>query len=159
MFQWYVIKTKPKKEKEVFVRLGQAGYEMFLPQIEGITAPNPLFPSYLFILGDLKEAMHNRLVRYTQGVSYILGDDAGPQPICNEIIQTLKDRTSDGSIIEQRLLFHEGDSVRVRKGILKDLVGIIERRLPDQKRVEVLFKWWATSVRAKLRYTELERAA
>lgn len=159
MNQWYVIKSKPKQEKAVFSQLSRAGYEMFLPQIEGIVAPKPLFPSYLFIGADLRRADHHRLVRYTRGVNCILGDELGPRPILGEIIETLKDQTRDGSLIEQALLFREGDTVRVRRGLLKDLIGIIEGHCSDQRRVQVLFKWWSTSMRAKLKYTDLEQAA
>jgi transcriptional antiterminator RfaH len=159
MNQWYVIKSKPKQEKAVHGQLSRAGYEMFLPQIEGINAPKPLFPSYLFISADLEETAHHRLVRYTRGVSHILGDQRGPNPIASFVIEELKNRTRDGQLIEQELLFKEGDSVIVKRGLLKDLIGMIERHLPDQKRVEILFKWWSTSMRARLRYSDLEKAA
>jgi len=159
MKQWYVIKTKPKKEKAVQSHLTSAGYQLFLPQIEGVHVPQPLFPSYLFVVGDLRNPRHHRLVRFTRGVSTVLGDASGPIPIATEIIAALQEQTRDGSLIPGELLFNEGETVRVRRGVLKDLVGIIERRLPDQRRVEILFKWWATSMRAKIKYADLEKAA
>lgn len=159
MSQWYVIKSKPKKEGEVFARLKNADYELFLPQLEGVHKPRPLFPSYLFIWADLQQAEEHRLVRYTRGVSHVLGDGEGPRPIRTEIIETLKAQTQDGSLLRPELLLKAGDPVRIRRGILKDLIGMVERHYPDQKRVQVLFKWWSTSMRAKLRYTDLEKAA
>lgn len=156
---WYVIKTKPKQEKAVRVQLARVGYELFLPEIQGVSCPKPLFPSYLFLRGDLMKAEDHRMVRYTRGVSRILGNESGPQPIDASVITALQERTSDGSLIEQELLFKAGDTVRVRRGLLKDLVGIIERHLPAEQRVQVLFKWWSTSMRARLKYTEVEQAA
>lgn len=159
MHNWYVIKTKPKQEKTVVNRLSQAGYELFLPEIEGVNVRKPLFPSYLFIQANLRAATDHRFVRYTRGVSIVLGDENGPCPIAAEIIETLRDKTKDGCLIEQELLFKEGENVVVRRGILRDLMGMIECHLPDQKRVQVLFKWWNTSMRAKLKYMDLEKAA
>jgi len=159
MKQWYVIKTKPKQEKTVRSHLTSAGYELFLPQIEGIHVPQPLFPSYLFVAGDLRDPRHHRLVRFTRGVSTVLGDASGPIPLAAEIITALQERTQDGSLIAGELLFREGESVRVRRGVLKDLVGIIKRHLPGQQRVELLFSWWSTSMQAKIKYTDLEKAA
>lgn len=159
MKQWYVIKTKPKQEKAVQSHLAGADYEVFLPQIEGIHVPQPLFPAYLFVAGDLRDPRHHRLVRFTRGVSTVLGDASGPIPIAGEIIAALKEQTRDGSLIAGELLFKEGESVRVRRGVLKDLVGIIKRHLPGQQRVELLFSWWTTSMQAKIKYSDLEKAA
>ena len=159
MNNWYVIKTKPKQEKHVRIQLVRVGYELFLPEIQSIGSPKPLFPSYLFVRGDLANPAKHRMVRYTRGVSQILGNESGPQPIDSNIIEALQVHTSDGSLLEQELLFKAGDTVRVSRGLLKDLTGIIERHFPAEQRVQVLFKWWSTSMRARLKYTHLEKAA
>ncbi len=154
---WYVLKTKPKKEKEVVNRLSTAGFTLFFPQIRGVMSPKPLFPNYLFIDTDFTDPHHHRMVRFTRGVQKILGDIEGPQPVASVLIETIRERTRDGSLVERDLLLREGDVVRVKKGILKDLVGIIEKKLSDSKRVQVLFKWLSTTMRVRLSYTELEK--
>ena len=159
MKQWYVIKTKPKREQDVVQQLSRVGLELFLPLIQGIHLPKPLFPSYLFVSTDLRSAGQHRLLRYTRGVSHILGDQEGPLSIPTYVIEELRSRTRDGKLIEQELLMKTGDSVIVKRGILKDLIGMVEKHLPEQKRVQILFKWWSTSMRVKLKYTDLERAA
>ena len=98
-------------------------------------------------------------MRFTRGVHKILGDGEGPQPISDLIVDTLRERTRDGMLIEQELLFKEGESVIVKRGILKDLLGIIEKNISDSGRVKVLFKWMNSSMRAVLRYVDLEKAA
>lgn len=157
MPQWYILKTKPKKEKEVLGQLSRAGFELFLPQIQGIHSPKPLFPSYLFIETDFQDPYRHRMVRYTRGVQRILGDMEGPQPVSVDIVETIRKQTRDGSLIERDLLLREGDTVRVKKGVLKDLIGMIEKRLPDSKRVQILFKWLSGTMRAKVKYTDLEK--
>ena len=159
MKHWYVIQTKPKKEKDVQNQLERASYETFLPRMKSLVSTKLLFRSYLFIQTDFEDSYSHRMVRFTRGVNKILGDGGGPQPIPDVILETLKEMTQDGSLIEQELLFKEGDVVTVKRGILKDLRGIIEKNIPDVGRIKVLFKWLNGTMRAVLRYTELERAA
>lgn len=168
---WYVVKTKPKKEVSVKSQLEKALVEVFLPKIKGLSARQtqrsegspfhlkPLFPSYLFVRSCLTEPHRHRLIRYTRGVHRILGDTAGPLPISDEVIEALKNRTRDGSLIEHDLLFKEGDQVRIKRGILKDLYGIIEKNLSSQGRVRILFKWLYGNMKASLWYTDLEKVA
>ena len=71
----------------------------------------------------------------------------------------MRRQTENGSLIEQNLLYREGESVRVKKGILKDLIGIIEENMSDEGRVKILFKWLNNTMRACVKYTQLEKAA
>lgn len=154
---WYVIQTKPKKENEVQQQLTRAQYELFYPRMKSLISTKPLFPSYLFIRTDLGNPYHHRMVRYTRGVRKILGDLESPYTVSDYVVETLQERTRDGSVIEQELLFREGDIVRVKKGILQDLRGIIEKSIPETGRVKILFRWLQNSMRAALKYTELEK--
>lgn len=157
MKHWYVVQTKPKREEAVQLQLTRARYELFFPLMRAFDRVKPLFPSYLFIHANFADPNVHQLIRYTRGVNKILGDSVGPRPIPEDLVRTLMDQTRDGSLIEQVLLLHAGDVVTVRRGILKDLVGIIEKNMPEAGRVKVLFKWFRSSMRAVLRYTDLER--
>lgn len=156
---WYVVQTKPKKETAVFSQLLRANYEIFLPKMQGVASPKPLFPSYVFLHADFENSQTHRQVQFTRGVRRVLGDAEGPRAIPDHIVETIRERTRDGSLIELDLLFRQGDAVRVKKGILQDLVGIIEQNLSDEKRVRVLFRWLNGTMRAVLKYTHLEKAA
>lgn len=158
MNHWYVVKTKPKREQMVMACLNQAGYTLFIPSIRSVKVMKPLFPSYVFIQTDLDNPFHHRMVRFTRGVTRVLGDPEGPCPVHDCIIETLMERTKNGSLIEQELLFREGDEVTIKRGILKDLQGIVQKNISESGRVKVLFKWLNTSVRAVLRYVDLEKA-
>lgn len=181
MNAWYVVKTKPKKEKDVENHLKAVTFEVFLPMMKAIgmrreargkrfphipfplaSSPcdlKPLFPSYLFVRTDFDDPHIHRLIRFTRGVSKILGDTSGPVPLDNLIIETLMAHTRDGSLIEQRLLFKEGDEVRVKTGILKDLIGIVEKNMSETGRIRILFKWLSGNMKAILRYRLLEKVA
>lgn len=159
MNRWYVVQTKPKKEESVARQLTGARYEVFFPKMRTGSSPKPLFPSYLFVSAGEENPWSFRLIRFTRGVRRLLGDGPSPHPISDEVVETLKGKTADGSLIEQELLFKEGDQVNVRKGILRDLVGIITKNVPADGRVKVLFKWMYGTLEAFLKYTELEKVA
>jgi transcription antitermination factor NusG len=162
MERWYVVKTKPKKEDDVAVILKQASFSVFHPRMKVVANSaqlKPLFPSYIFIHVNMKDPAIHRMIQFTRGVTKILGDLEGPQPVPSFIIETLKERAKDGSIIEQELLLKEGDEVKVKKGILKDLIGMIEKNMTEDGRVRILFKWIAGTMRATLKYRDLEKAA
>src|SRR3990167_241286 len=148
MNHWYVLKTKLKKEKYVTSQLSAVGYELFFPLIKGLHAQKPLFPNYLFIHADLENPYNHRMIRYTRGVYKILGNEEKPTPVDSIIIETLREQTRNGSLLEQDLLFKEGDAVTVKKGILKDLRGMIKKNLAATGRVRVLFKWLSGTFQA-----------
>ncbi|MBI2082703.1 MAG: hypothetical protein HYT76_03955 [Deltaproteobacteria bacterium] len=159
MSRWYVLQTKPKKEDQVLKRLCLSSFELFSPKIKVMASQKPLFPSYLFIKTDFSNARTFQNIRFTRGVSRILGSADGPVPIPETIVDTLREKTRDGSLIEQDLLFKEGIEVRVKRGMLMDLIGIIEKNISASGRVRVLFKWFNNCMRADLKYTELEKVA
>lgn len=164
MIAWHVVKTKPKKEDRVSSLLSQATFKIFLPKIKKRLGPQletqvPLFPSYLFVQADFADPQTHRLVKFTRGVTRVLGDQDGPIPLSADLVETLMSRTKDGALIEQDLLFKEGDEVRVKVGILKDLIGIIEKNMSETGRVKILFKWLTGNMRAALHYSTLERIA
>src|SRR5262245_53002412 len=117
MNHWYVIQTKPKKEEEVSRQLTRARCEVFVPKIKSLTSTKPLFPSYAFVKTNFRDPSRHRIVQFTRGVRKILGDVAGPQPISEQIVETLREKADGKTLLEQEILFREGDSVRVKKGI------------------------------------------
>ncbi len=158
MNHWYIIRTKVKKEKDVLTQLIKVPFEVFLPLMKGVSSNKPLFPSYMFIRTNFEDPRNYQMVRYTRGVNKILGNGEKPQAISDLIVETLKEKTRDGSLIEQVLLFREGKEIIVKKGILKDLKGIIEKNIPATGRVKILFKWLSSNMRATLKYTDLKNA-
>jgi len=162
---WYVIKTKPLAEDDVRQRLTRAHFEVFLPRIKTIvrsrtkpiTRLKSLFPSYLFARLNLEDAEIYHMIKYTRGVHKILGAGTMPVPIPEEVIACIRGRVDKEGVIEQRLIFKKGDSVRIRKGPLKDLVGILEKPVSASGRVRVLLEIMRKVVRTEMACSEIER--
>lgn len=165
MKRWYVLHTKPLKEDAVCKLLANAGVEIFLPRVEQFIRtrrfhyykPGPLFPSYCFCLIDFSVAKNYHLVRYTRGVLKILGNPL-PTPLSDDIIYVLKQRMTSqdmGKVVQ----FNRGDRLQVKRGLLKDLVGILEKPVTPEGRIHVLLKLVNHDMKAELHWSEVEKVA
>lgn len=161
---WYVIKTKSLAEEDVKLRLTRANFEVFLPRIKSIvrsrTKPivrlKSLFPSYLFARLNLGDAEIFHMIKYTRGVHKILGSGSVPVPIPEEIVDCIRERVNKEGVIEQ-LVFKKGDSVRIRRGPLRDLIGILENPVSAAGRVRVLLEIMRKVVKTDLSCSDIER--
>lgn len=117
----------------------------------------PLFPSYLFVRLSLENLGDFKTVRYTRGVNKILGGDNGPVAIDERVLQVIQNRVGERGVIEQQEFLKPGDKVVMKKGVLKDLIGILEKSVDEKGRIEVLFKIVHHQMRAKVYCGDLEK--
>lgn len=165
MNQWHIIKTKPLKENDVCNLLTKAHFEVFSPKIKEVFYRQrqenfkikSLFPSYLFLNIDFDKAENIHLIKYTRGVSKILCAEKKPLPLPDQIIKTLKGRTNEDGVIEHHTALKAGDYIRVKKGLLRDLEGILVRPASEEERLIVLLKHVSFKMSAKLHWTEIEK--
>jgi transcription elongation factor/antiterminator RfaH len=164
--KWYVIQTRPTAEDAVKGHLANASIETFLPKIKlavrGRTRAHarikPLFPSYVFTHVDLEDSNLHRMIRYTRGVRRILGDGAKPVPVPSEMIDIIKERIGSEGVIEQKLIMKKGDNVRIRSGVFKDLIGILEKPVSASGRVKVLLGIMHHQIKCDLSAADIEKA-
>lgn len=159
--QWYVIQSKPQRELLVCAQLARISEKIdyFFPKIKNHLGIRPLFPSYLFVNLDLQNFENYRLIKFTRGVLRVMGTRGeGPLPVEEIVIATIRGRLNAQGFVDQKEIFHLGKMVRVRKGPLKDLIGILEKPVSDEGRVQVLFKLLRYPLRAMLKFEDLEVA-
>ncbi|MFH1829303.1 MAG: transcription termination/antitermination NusG family protein [Pseudomonadota bacterium] len=162
---WYVIQTKPTAEESVKQHLKNANFETFLPKIRTMVRGSkrsssrirPLFPAYIFVHIDLKDANLYRMIKYTRGVRKILGDGAMPVPVPDEMIHIIKERTDGQDVIEQRITMNKGDEVRIRSGVFRDLVGILEKPVSAAGRVRILLKIMNNRIKCEMSAGDVEK--
>lgn len=162
---WYVIQTKPCAEETVRLHLAKAKFEAFLPRIKtmvrGRSRPvsriKSLFPSYLFAHLDLNDANLYHMIKYTRGVRRILGNGIIPIPVPDEMIEIIRERMSADGVIEQHLVMKKGDAVRIRSGVFRDLIGILDKPVSAAGRVRVLLNIMRHQVRCNLSAADIER--
>lgn len=149
MKSWYVLQTKPHKEQAVVGQLRLAGYETFFPVLRSCLTTKALFPSYVFVSLNKGDTHDYRLVQFTRGVIRILGtQNDGPIAVPEQAVNLLRQRADAKGIIVQELFKRVGEAVCAQRGLLKDLVGILEKPVDTAGRLHVLFKVFNKSVRA-----------
>ena len=129
---WYALYTRHQHEKMVSGILGNKGFEVFLPLYSTVhkwkdrtkQLSLPLFPGYVF----LKEGLERKLdVLTTPGVCSFVGA-SGPSTIPPEQIESIKRAVDGPSAIEPHPFIKCGDHVRVTRGPLEGMVGILVRK-------------------------------
>jgi len=141
---WYVIRTKAGDEARAKTNLFNQEIEIFLPLFKShylrggkmVRVIKPLFPNYLF--ARLDPELHYARVKWTRGVSRILGNREGPVPISGVVVQTIRSRLGEDNLVELEEEMKEGDVVQVTSGPLKDLLGVFQKRMSGKDRVRIL---------------------
>jgi len=162
---WYVIQTKPKKEKEAESYLAPKGVEIFSPLLEVFSyvrgamreVVKPLFPNYIFGKFDIEE--NYALVRWGRGVKRVLGFGGYPIPVAEEVIEIIRRRTGADGIVRRSYHFEANDVVRVTAGPMKDLLGIFERYVSDGERVRILLNLIGYQPSVEVHYSMIEKVA
>jgi transcription antitermination factor NusG len=133
---WFAISVKTRTEKSVARMLDTKGFEDFVPtykethqwsdrrkQIE-----MPLFTRYVFCRFDHRFRLP---VLTTPGVLSIVGTPAGPTPIEQREIDALRLVSRAGVECQPWPFLQPGEKVRVRRGVLTGIEGVLLRSKKD----------------------------
>lgn len=130
---WWAIYTRHQHEKHVAEALETKGYEVFLPLYGSVRRWKdrrkllslPLFPGYVFVRGTRQRRLG---IVSTPGVHMVLsrGEDAAVIP--EEEIQAIRKTLDPKFSVEPHPYLHCGDRVRVIRGALEGLEGILVRK-------------------------------
>lgn len=161
---WYVIQTKPGHEHRAEFNLSNQGIETFLPLYKAhqfclgqlIEKKKPLFPNYLFAKFEFSSRYFK--VKWTRGVSKIVGFGDNPAPVSEEIIQAIRARMGKDNLIELEEDWKEGDIVQIISGPFKGLRGAFNKKLSDKERVIILLNILGIDVRVHISRWKLEKA-
>jgi len=132
--RWYAIYTRSRHEKRIKDRLEHQSLESFLPLYQAVhrwkdrrmLVSLPLFPGYLFVRMVLRE--HRRPVITVPGVVSLVGRPGCPAPIEDDEIDSLRRCSLRGQSMMPHPFLTVGRRVRVLRGPLADLEGILIRR-------------------------------
>ena len=143
---WYLIRTKPNRERFVGERLARIASDVFLPMLERpltrLHRPTPslvpLFPQYVFARLHLTAQFFE--VRYMPGVTGFVSTSCQPLAISEAIVDSVRSRCTDNVLHLNPLPFRRGEQVRVVAGPFRDFEAIFENYLSGTKRVALLMK-------------------
>lgn len=129
-FPWYAVRTRSNQERLVAAVLDSKGYENYLPVYRCrrrwsdrvVTTEVPLFPGYVFCRFDYKQRLP---IMTTIGVVSIIGCGSEPAPIPEVEIQAIEQILESGLRTEPHPFLRIGQKVRISRGGLKDIEGIL----------------------------------
>lgn len=142
--QWYLVRTKPGKEKWVREQLSVHLPEVFLPLLKArmpkwgklAVSVAPLFPCYMFAKFDLSE--HYFEVKYLPGVQGLVCAGSDPIAVPESIIAEIRRRGVDDIVEIPDEPFGSGEKVKVVDGPFRGFEAIFERYLSGSERVAIL---------------------
>ena len=141
---WYLVRTKPQKERWVQDQLKSISEEAFLPLLRSrtrcfgriITTVKPLFPSYLFAYFNLQERYFD--VKYTAGVHSLVSVGGEAVTVPATIIDEIKRRGTEGIVELAPRRLDPGQKIRIVDGPFRDIEAIFDRYLSGSERVAIL---------------------
>jgi transcription antitermination factor NusG len=130
--RWYAVYTKHQHEKKCADLLRQKSIEVYLPLYQSArrwqdrkkVLSLPLFPSYVFLRSDLQGRLD---ILNTPGVFFIVGNARGACPIADTDIESMRVVTKSRLAIEPHPVLKSGDHVRICRGPLAGVHGILTR--------------------------------
>jgi len=127
---WYAVHVRSRYEKAVASVLHSKGYECFLPLYKSRrpwsdrikTFVLPLFPGYLFCRFDVLKRLP---ILVTPGVLFIVGTGKALLPVKDSEIAALQSIVKSGLQTEPWPFLQVGQRVRIERGSLKEVEGIL----------------------------------
>jgi transcription elongation factor/antiterminator RfaH len=168
MQNWYVLHTKPHKERQLASLLHQQKVEAYLPQVRVWPANpraariRPYFPSYLFARMESGVVGSSR-IQWMPGLQRVVEFGGQPAIVPDHFIQALKKRLDEiqaaGGLVLAQL--EHGDPVKVVHGPFAGYGAIFDTRLGGADRVRIFLRLVEESQRFQVqsRYLPLELSA
>ena len=145
---WFAIHTHPRQEMRAAHNLQAWGVEAYNPTLKKRRlneyggqsfVSSPLFPRYIFARFDLQSQLHK--IRFTRGVQGVVGYGGVPVPLADEVIDFIRSQVGQDGFIHTEDALKSGDSVVIKNGPLKSLVGIFQKEVKTSNRVIILLSF------------------
>jgi len=147
-FHWFAIQCRSGAEAQVDFNLRTMFIETLLPLARrpmrharriARMVVRPLFTGYLFARFSVGNSL--RAVAFSRGVIRVLGTRGQPLVVDDAIIEDLRERIGSHGCVELcDAPLAPGDAVRITSGPLRGWLGVFERQLSDDRRVEILIE-------------------
>lgn len=157
---WWVLYTRHQHEKTVAEMLSTKGFEVFLPLYESVRLWKdrrkmltlPLFPCYVFVRGGIDRRLQ---VVTTPGVHMILFHGETVAIVPEDEIQAIRRAVEGPFRVEPHPFLKCGERVRVTRGSLEGVEGILVRK-KNLYRLVLSVDMMAQSVAVEIDATDVE---
>jgi transcription antitermination factor NusG len=160
-FGWYAAYTRHQHEKSAAQLLTRKGFEVLLPLYRSRSRWSdrtqsvllPLFPNYLFVQCDLDSRVR---VLQTAGVCWFVSNAGVPADVSEAEIEMVRRVVEAPVTVQPHSFLDRGDRVRVLRGPLTGLTGILTR-VKNQCRVIISLELLRKSAAIEIDLSDLER--
>ncbi len=135
--EWYAVHVRSRHEFQVIDRLTMKGTETFLPTVEKQRKWKdrkkmiafPLFPGYVFVHTTRESVSLLNVLKVPGVVRMICTLPGQPDAIPDEQIASLQKLVANKEALDPYPYLNEGQMVRIMKGALSGLEGILVEKL------------------------------
>ena len=121
------------------------------------TTTRKLYPGYMFIQMDLTDHTYH-LVKNTSNITGFLGGNK-PVPVKESEIQQINSQMAEGAEKPKpKVLFEEGENVRVIDGPFSNFTGMVEEVKPEKQKLRVLVSIFGRATPVELDFAQVEKA-
>jgi transcriptional antiterminator NusG len=121
------------------------------------TTTRKLYPGYMFVQMELKDETYH-LVKNTPHITGFLGGNK-PVPVKESEIATINTQMTEGATKPKpKILFEEGENVRVTDGPFSNFSGIVEEVKAEKQKVRVLVSIFGRATPVELDFSQVEKA-
>ncbi len=145
MRAWYLIYSKPQRERLALENLERQGYPSYLPLIRNrrrrkgryASVIEPMFPRYLFVhLSD--ETDNWGPIRSTFGVANMVRFGMQAARVPDSLIEMMQERDEEGVQTLAPAEIEPGDQVRIVEGVMTGYEAIFQARTSKERVVLLL---------------------
>src|SRR3984957_17304101 len=160
--EWYAVRARSNCETKIHSILAEKGIENYLPTFREVhqwkdrkkVVEQPLFPGYLFV--RMANCRESRLsVLCSDGVVTILGTGETIVAITEEEIEAGRPLLTNIAGCQAHPLLQEGAWVRVKRGALKNMEGLLVR-VKNQTRLGLSMTLLSQSVSTEVDASDVE---
>ena len=121
------------------------------------TSSRKIFPGYILVKMDLDDETWH-LVKDTPKVTGFAGSRTQPTPLADEEAEAIITQINEGAFTPKpKVIFDEGESVRVIDGPFANFVGTVQEVKTDKRKVKVLISIFGRETPIELDFIQIER--
>ena len=172
---WYVIHTLSGQEHKVkeslesrivIENLGDKIAQVLIPyekvsEVKGgkkIITQRKFWPGYVFVKMEFMDRSYY-LINDTAGVIGFLGSNVPPEPVTEgEILAVLAQIEEKKEKVKPKVLFAEGETVKVTDGPFANMTGVVESVDPDKGKMTVRVSIFGRETPVELEYWQVEKS-
>jgi transcriptional antiterminator NusG len=163
--QWFPIRVKSRHEVVVEQQLYKKNIEVFSPMYtkkrqwkdRKKNVRFPLFPGYVFVhIPSKKTDLFYAVLKTIGVVDFLRFDTSDPSPVPDKEINDIMQMVQSGQHLDVFPYLKEGMRVRVKRGQLKGVEGILEKKITGQHMIIVTIELLNRSIAVSIDAGDVE---